>query len=206
MLNRRTLTCAMLFLLAGATAQAQLAQNGTSSGAFTWSNAALTATIAHTTPSLANRLMIVAVHMNIGASTGATVASVTYNGVAMGVTQAVNDGGAPNTRTELWSLIAPATGTHNVVVTLQNITAGQSVQGVVGVTTYVDVDQNLTGSLGYTSVGNDAAPTSTLAGTTAGDMVVDFTTDRMNAGGTQTYTAIGGGQTTMYNNVTSLAP
>ena len=206
MLNRRTLMCALLFLVAGTTAQAQLAQNGTTTAAATWTNAALTATVAHTTPNLANRLMIVAVHMNIGNSTGATVASVTYNGVAMGLNQAVSDGGAPNTRTELWGLVAPATGTNNVVVTLQNITAGQSVQGVVGVTTYVDVDPLLTGSLGYTSVGNDAAPTSTLAGTAAGDMVVDFTTDRMNAGGTQTYTAIGGGQTTMYNNVTSPAP
>src|SRR5947208_16330795 len=124
----------------------------------------------------------------------------------MGVTQAVNDGGAPNTRTELWGLIAPATGTHPVVVTLQNITAGQSVQGVVGVTTYVDVNQALTGSLGFTAAGNNVAPTSTLAGTAAGDMLVDFATARNNAGGTQSYTAIGAGQTSIYNNVLSPAP
>ena len=76
MLNRRTLMCALLLFVAGATAQAQLAQNGTTTGAFTWTNATLTATVAHTTPNLANRLMIVAVHMNIGNSTGTTVASV----------------------------------------------------------------------------------------------------------------------------------
>src|SRR6266850_74171 len=170
MIKRRLLACALL-LMAAASVHAQLAQNGTTTAAATWTNAALTATVAHTTPSLANRLMIVAVHMNIGVSTGSTVASITYNGVAMGLTSAVSDAGAPNTRTELWGLVAPAVGTHNVVVTLQNITAGQSVQGVVGVTTYVDVDQLLTGSLGYTSAGNSTTPTSTLAGTAANDMV-----------------------------------
>ena len=40
-----------------------------------------------------------------------------------------------------------------------------------GVTTYVDVDPLLTGSLAHSAVGNDAAPTSTLAGSAAGDMV-----------------------------------
>jgi uncharacterized repeat protein (TIGR01451 family) len=205
MIKRGVLACALL-LVAAASAQAQLAQNGTTTAAATWTNAALTATVAHTTPSLANRLMIVAVHMNIGNSTGSTVLSVTYNGVAMGLTQAISDGGAPNTRTELFGLIAPAVGTHNVVVTLQNITAGQSVQGVVGVTTYVDVNQTLTGSLAFSAVGNNTAPTSTLAGTAAGDMVIDFATARQNAGGTQSYTAIGAGQTSIYNNILSTAP
>ena len=62
-----TLFC-LVALLAGETAQAQLAQNGTSTSAFNFTNAALTRTFAHTTPALANRLMIVAVHMNINNS------------------------------------------------------------------------------------------------------------------------------------------
>jgi uncharacterized repeat protein (TIGR01451 family) len=202
----RRILAGTLLLLAAATAQAQLAQNGTSTGAFTWNTGTLTGTVAHTTPAMANRLMIVAVHMNIGNATGATVASVTYAGTAMGLTTAISDGGAPNTRTELWGLLAPATGTNNVVVTLQGITGAQSVQGVVGVTTYVDVDPLLTGSLPHSGVGNDTAPTSTLAGSAAGDMVVDFATARMNGAGTQTFSAIGGGQITMYNNVNSPGP
>ncbi|MEK6373632.1 MAG: C25 family cysteine peptidase [Acidobacteriota bacterium] len=205
MLIRRLLAGTAL-VLAGATAQAQLAQNGVASGAFTWTTGTPTATIAHTTPNLANRFMIVAVHMNIENSTGSTVAGVTYAGAPMALTTAISDGGAPNTRTELWGLIAPTTGANNVVVTLQNITAGQSVQGVVGVTTYVDVDPLLTGSLPHSGVGNDTAPTSTLAGSAAGDMVVDFTTIRQTNAGTQSITAVGGGQTTMYNNVSSPAP
>ena len=179
-------------------AQAQLAQNGTTTSAVTFTNAALTATVAHTTPAFANRVMAVAVHMNTTNSTGTTVASITYAGTALVIGQAVNDGGAPNTRTEVWYLVAPATGTNNVVVTVQNVTAGQSVQAAVGITTYVDVDQQLTGSLGYTNAGNSTTPSNTLAGTANGDMVIDFTTARMNAGGTLTAT-VGAGQTSLYN-------
>src|SRR5437762_3409773 len=80
--------------------------------------------------------------------------------------------------------------------TPQNVTA--NVESVIGVTTFVDVDQALTGSLGYTNIGNNATPSSTLAGTAAGDMVVDYMTARMNAGGTLT-AAIGAGQTSIYN-------
>src|SRR5262245_53884091 len=46
-----------------------------------------------------------------------TVSSVTYNGVSL--TQlGVADDGTANTRSEVWRLVAPATGAHNVVVTL----------------------------------------------------------------------------------------
>jgi len=196
--------CSLLFL-AAATAQAQLAQNGTTTAAATWTTGTPTSSTAHTTPALANRLLIVAVHMNIENNTGATVASVTYDGVAMALTTAITDGGTPNTRTELWGLVAPNTGSHPVVVTMQGLNA-TGVQGVVGITTYVDVDQNLTGSLPHSAVGNDTAPTSTLAGSAAGDMVVDFTTIRQTNAGTQSISAVGGGQTTMYNNVSSPAP
>ena len=191
-------------LIASPFAHAQLAQNGTSTSAFTFTNAALSTTFSHTTPALANRLMIVAVHLNTTNSTATTVASVTYAGQALAFGSGVSDGGAPNTRTELWFIVAPATGTNNVVVTVQNVTAGQSVESLIGVTTYVDVDQNLTGSLAYTNLGNNTTPTTTLAGTAAGDMVFDYTTARMNAGGTLT-AAVGPGQTQLYN-ATSNAP
>jgi len=193
----RAVAAALLVCFAAASASAQLAQNGTTTSGFTWSNAALTQTVAHTTPSLANRLMLVAVHMNISVSTGTTVASVTYAGTPLTFGNAQTDAG-PATRTELWFLLAPPTGANNVVVTLQNITAGQSVQGVTGITTYVDVDQALTGSLTYTNAGNNATPSSTLAGTAVGDMVFDFTSARENAAGTLT-AAVGPGQTSLYN-------
>jgi len=185
-------------------ANAQLAQNGSTAVAATFTNAALTTTFAHTTPTLANRLLLVSVHMNLSVSTGTTVASVTYGGQAAFLGQGISDGGAPNTRTELWYLLAPPTGSNNVVVTVQNVTAGQSVEAVVGATTFVDVDQQLTGSLGYTAIGNNTTPTATLAGTAAGDMVVDFMTARMNGAGTQTAT-VGAGQTQIFN-TTSTAP
>ncbi|MEA2570292.1 MAG: hypothetical protein QOI24_2293 [Acidobacteriota bacterium] len=182
-------------------ADAQLALNGTTTSQGTFAPAALTMTVAHTTPVRANRLMIVAVHMNVTTSTATTIASVTYNGAAMFLAEALTEG-ANDVRIELWYLLAPSTGTNNVVVTAQNVAAGQTVPSLVGVTTFVDVDQALTGSLGYTAGGNNNTPTSTLAGTAAGDLVVDYTSARHN--GTLT-AAVGAGQTSMYN-TTSPAP
>lgn len=200
-MRNRWVRCGLLVLIALAVplaVHAQLAQNGTSTLAATWTPGTLTSTFAHTTPALQNSLLMVAVHMNmqVDANTAASVASVTYNGAPLffggGITDAGND-----VRTELWVMVAPATGSHSVVVTMANITGTDSIQGVVGATTYVDVDQTLTGSVGYTASGNSNAPTNGgLAGTAAGDLVFDFMTARDN--GTLT-ASVGAGQASVYN-------
>ncbi|MEO8035775.1 MAG: hypothetical protein ABI837_15165, partial [Acidobacteriota bacterium] len=182
------------FLLMGAgTMQAQLAQNGSTTSAVTFTNVALAQTVAHTTPALANRLILVSVHMNVNLSAGTTIASVTYGGspltFARGLTDAGND-----VRAELWYRIAPATGSNSVVVTAQNVTA--NVPAVIGITTYVDVDQALTGTLGYTTTNTSNNPSTTLAGLTAGDLVVDFLSARQNAATTVTAAV---NQTQIYN-------
>jgi uncharacterized repeat protein (TIGR01451 family) len=186
------------FLLMGAgTMQAQFAQNGTTTSSVTFTNLALTATVAHTTPALANRFMIVAIHMNVNNSTAAAITSVTYNNVPLTLSQALTEAGN-DVRTEMWTLLAPATGNHNVVVTAAGVTAGNPNDAVIGVTTYVDVNQTLGLAQSYAVEGNNATPTSTLTGLTANDMVVDFASARQNAGGTLTAT-IGAGQTAFYN-------
>src|ERR1700756_1688033 len=73
-------------------------------------------TIAHTTAGT-NRLMLVGVSMNITNAPTTGVVGVTWNGTPLNFVGAHNDAG--NTRrVEMWSLLAPATGAFNVVVTV----------------------------------------------------------------------------------------
>ena len=91
-------------------------------------------TISHTT-SGTERLMIVGVSMD--AQTSASVSTVTYNGSALTLVGTIQEAGS-NVRVELWQMIAPATGNHDVIVTFtQTMTEG----GIAGVVTYNGVDQ-----------------------------------------------------------------
>ncbi len=93
-------------------------------------------TVSHTTAG-ANRLMLVGISM--GNPAGNSVASVTYNGVALTFVGMHAIGIAPDeARVEVWALVAPSTGTHNVVVNLAGPNAGGT---TVGVMTFTGVDQ-----------------------------------------------------------------
>lgn len=70
-------------------------------------------TFAHTCGG-SNRILVVAVSIAAGIP---TVSGITYNGVALTQIATVL-GVAADRRTELWYLIAPATGANNIVVTL----------------------------------------------------------------------------------------
>src|SRR3990170_1495808 len=80
------------------------------------STAANTSTKAHTCTG-ANRVLEVAVAIRQSVS-GQTVSGISYNGVALTLVDAATIAG--ELRAELWRLIAPATGAHNIVVTLDN--------------------------------------------------------------------------------------
>ena len=120
-------------------------------------------TVSHTT-SGANRLMLVGISME---PEGDSVTSVTYNGVLLsrvGVEE--NPGG--KARVEIWQLVAPQTGTHDVVVNL----SGTSHMGVVvGVQTYSDVNQtDPTYGFGSSS-GNSTAAAASVTGSLLDDLV-----------------------------------
>ncbi len=66
------------------------------------------------------------------------VSTITYNGVGATKIDLQDDSGTNNRITELWYLIAPATGTHDVVVTYAN---EPSDFFSVGVTTYTGAKQ-----------------------------------------------------------------
>jgi hypothetical protein len=102
-------------------------------------------TISHTT-SGTDHLMLVSASINN--DDHETVTSVTYNGTSL--TYVGSETQNDDARVELWKLVAPATGTHNVVVTFS---ANLQRYAVVGVITFTGVNQ--TSPLG-TFAGNNA--------------------------------------------------
>ena len=73
-----------------------------------------------------NRLLVVEVATErTGATPSGTVSSITYNGVNLSHLSGA-DGTQSNTfgqHTEIWYLIAPTTGTHNIVITMTSTNA-----------------------------------------------------------------------------------
>jgi VCBS repeat-containing protein len=109
-----------------------IAEDAVSTG--TANTGASSKTVSHTTSSGSDRLMLVGI--SFGKDNGDSVASVTYNGVALTKVDA-QDGGEG--RVEIWRLVAPATGTANLVVNF----SGTSHEGAaIGVMTFTGVDQS----------------------------------------------------------------
>lgn len=108
-------------------------------------NGQMTATFAHTV-SGANGLLVITVGVH-----STTVASVTYFGVALTLaTRTTSDDATADA--EIWYLLAPATGTHNVVITMN---ASDNWNPVAASFTYVDqvTPVGAVASDGYTASG-----------------------------------------------------
>ena len=91
-------------------------------------------TISHTIGSGSDRLMLVGVSMNNDGYE--TVTGVTWNGTAL--TPVGTEANDDDARVEIWRLVAPSTGTHNVVVTFS---AALEQEAHAGVVTFTGVDQ-----------------------------------------------------------------
>jgi len=120
-------------------------------------------TVSHTT-SGTYRLMLVGVSFNNDNSE--TVTSVTYNGVALSLEGAETN--SDDARVEIWSLVAPDTGTHNVVVTFS---AALLQQAVVGVMTFNGVNQSTPLGSFYSAQGDDTTSASLDITSTEGEFV-----------------------------------
>ena len=164
------------------------------------SGAAPTITLAHTSAGT-NLVLVVGVSINITNNTGATVTGVTYNGTALTSAGAHNDAG--NTRrVEMWSLIAPAIGANNVIVTL-SLPGGTGTLGVVvGAITFTGADQTSPLRPFVSTDGAAGATPSLNVPSGLNEMVIDT----LAAGGDQTIT-LGPSQTARWNlqSLTSLA-
>ena len=116
------------------------------------------------TASGAERLMLVGVGMHHFNSE--TVSTVTYNGASLSPVGAVNSG--TDTRVEIWRLIAPATGTHDVVITFS---ASLRYGAKAGTMTFTNVDQTTPLGTFAPNSGNSAGP-ATVDVTSASDELV----------------------------------
>jgi uncharacterized repeat protein (TIGR01451 family) len=154
----------------------------------------------HTTTSAANRYLVVGV--NIDKSGGASVVnSVRYGtegggpNVLMTLLGAISNG--TSVRTELWGLIAPAAGVHQITVSVSN--GGANVNVVAGAQTFSNVDQSApTGTVASNSA-NSTTPAVTVTNS-AYDYVVDSVAYNTNAVG-----AVGPLQDVRYGFVTNAA-
>lgn len=145
-----------------------------------------TLTVGHiTTATGTNLLMLVGISIDISNSTATTVASVTWNGVNLTQLGAHNDAG--NTRrVEMWYMLAPGSGNHNVVVTVR--IPHRTIEGVAaGVTTFTGVDQ--TAPLGTFTSADGAGATNSQEDVPS--VVNGMVIDTLAIGGAQTITVPG---------------
>lgn len=120
-------------------------------------------TISHTCTG--TNLVLIVQAVNYDATVG-TVSGITYNGVAL--TKIAGVTFSSNFNNEGWYLIAPATGTHDVVITWsasQLLVAG-------GIVSYTGAHQSAVIGTPATASGNDTTPTVTVS-SAAGELVID---------------------------------
>ncbi|MEO2018106.1 MAG: DUF4347 domain-containing protein [Fuerstiella sp.] len=141
-------------------------------------------TVSHTT-SGTNRLMLVSVTMD---PHGDSVSSITYNGVNLSLVGVQDTGN--HSRSEIWSLVAPDTGTHDVVVSL----TGTLHKGVtVGVMTFTEVDQ-VTPLLNFTGSSGDSSTASTTVTSANDDLMFGVVDSHLGSASTP-----GAGQTEYFD-------
>lgn len=147
-----------------------------------------TLTWSHTTSSGSNRLLVVGV--TIKNRIGETVSGITYNGVPLTRIDAKING--TNVRIEMWQLVAPGTGTHDIVVTLS-----ASAKVVGGATSWTGVNQT-------TPIGTFASASNIIGNPTVNvsSATNEIVLDTLGVDGTATAT-VGGGQTQHWNLTTS---
>ncbi|MFZ0759512.1 MAG: hypothetical protein WAM69_06120, partial [Candidatus Sulfotelmatobacter sp.] len=145
----------------------------------------------HTTTGT-NLLLLVGVSINITNAPGTVVSSVTYDNVALSLVGAQNDAGATR-RVEIWSLLAPPTGTHAVDVNV-SVTAAATVGVTAGAISFKGVDQTV--PLGTFVSANGAA--GTYSDLNVPGVVNGMVLDTLATGGDQTVT-IPGPQTSQWN-------
>lgn len=160
-------------------------------------------TLSHTIGA-ANEVLVVSIAARVAQpSTNNNVSTVTYNGVGL-TPQAgtVNNAISPDTfsgKTEIWTLVNPATGVHNIVVTW----GGNVTYGGFGASSWTGVDQSTPVEATGGSVGAGTALQGTITTVSANAQLIDAVYSRSsaltkNAAQTQIGTiSLGGGDDTI---------
>ena len=154
-------------------------------------NGASSLTYPLTIPAGSDRFLLVSVQLGTNCPAGVVpnITSVAYNGVAL--TQLATIVGTPcgmtTTRSDQWQLVAPATGTHNVVVSL----GGQAQSVHSGAMAFTGIDPSTPVRSSMKASGTGASSTVTVV-SASGDLVVN------TVGQGTSITAPGSGQTQRY--------
>jgi len=181
------MACALTLLRAGA-GQAAIALDSVSTAS---GSTVSTLTWSHTVGSGSNRVLMVGTSLRDG---NKTVTTVTYGGTPLTRRGFQNGAGNAN-RVEIWSLIAPSSGTANVVVSLSG-----TIDVVGGAISFSGVDQATPFGTFVSAQGTSTAP-SVTATSAAGEVVLDtLATDGDAASAT-----VGAGQTEQWNLATGVA-
>jgi hypothetical protein len=194
------------------TGAATVAVNNVSTFSTSGTNKITTQSVSHTV-SGTNRLLLVGVTLWPGAS-GNYVQSITWNGTALSnITSAIY---STSVRSELWKLVAPETGTYNVVVTLTG-SPNQNTYCTIGVVSFTGVNQADPHRTAVTATGSSTSATLSSMTSASGEMVLSVAgagvtiganfnsfsgdTERWNLS-TSTYTKGAGGTTAGATSVT----
>jgi len=138
----------------------------------------------HTTTGAANRYLVVGVSIDRSGS-NSIVNSVRYGtegggpNVLMTLLGSISSG--TSVRTELWGLVAPASGVHQITVSVSN--AGANVNVVAGAQTFSNVDQSAPTGTVATATANSATPSVAVTNSVY-DYVVDAIAYNGNTVGT----------------------
>ncbi|MCA9145020.1 MAG: DUF4347 domain-containing protein, partial [Planctomycetales bacterium] len=114
-------------------------------------------TFSHTT-SGADRLLLVGI--SFGNDKETSVLSVTYNGTALQLVGTKDNADTSSARVEIWSLIAPDLGAHNVTV---NYSDNKHEGATIGAMSFNGVDQTVALGAFASSQGNSGALSTTIA-------------------------------------------
>lgn len=137
----------------------------------------------------ANRALIAMVGIEVE---GRTVSGITWNGSENFTVKSTHTGttGTPDSRVEIWHLVAPTETTADIVIALAGGTATFS----GGVTYATGVHQVTPLGLAATSDGSTANPAVNVTDSAVGDLVIDLLHDSFGDG------VAGAGQTGRYDN------
>jgi prepilin-type N-terminal cleavage/methylation domain-containing protein len=111
-----------------------------------------------------NRLMLVGVSINNDSNE--TVTSLTYNGTDLAKVDDITN--SDDARVEIWSLVAPDTGEHNLVITFS---AALEQEAVAGVVTFNGVDQTTPLGTFASAQADDSTPATVSIPSDLGELV-----------------------------------
>ena len=181
--------------IAGGTVEGALAVDATSSGT---ASAGTTLTVAHACGTGTDRLLVVSVSASDDSTASETTipTGVTYNSVAMTKLDgnAVNKSGTDQVGSSIWYLVAPTTGTNNIVATFGATMSDMALGGL----SFTGADQGSAPMRTAGTDGNDNASSVSEATTSiAGDIVVDALAVFTESGDVSA--TVGASQTQIYN-------